>query len=416
MNTLKLKALNTLVAASLMALAGAASAQVVGGGATLPENLYNGTGPAFKNGILTGISGFNKYIGVGSGNGKKAFFGDNSDFFTVKNAAGDIVKVYDPKVRVHYAGSDSLLTETDANGYNSPSNVTTGKAKFGPLVQIPVALTSVTVPFKGFSKLELTSEQLAKIFADPSIVKWNDADLAIPGAPNADIKVIYRADGSGTTEIFLRHLNAVNPTLVKSVNSTFSEVVNTTNTGKYVAANGTSEVISKLADHAYAIAYVSPEVVEFGNPAKVASIKNKDLSGAAAYVLPTINNVKTAVQGIAPPSGSAAAEALNWGIGHGPINGEKLAKPEKGYPIVGVTNLILSQCYSTGDANSKIRTFLANNYSASSAPSANDAAITIKKLVPLPTNWQNAVRSTFYEPTSTLAIGNTSVCAGYAGR
>ncbi|MCX5591914.1 substrate-binding domain-containing protein [Alcaligenes endophyticus] len=416
MNTLSLKTLVAAVAASLLA-AGAASAQIVGGGATLPENLYNGKAAPFKSGIITSITGFDKYIGVGSGNGKKAFFGDNSDFFTVKNAAGDNVPVYNPKVRVHYAGSDSLVTSTELTNYNA--HTTAGKAAFGPLVQIPVALTSVTVPFKGFSSLKLTGEQLNKIFTDPAITTW---DQVITGGPAVPIKVVYRADGSGTTEIFLRHLKAVNPSNpnLSGVSSTFSSVVNVSNTSKYIAANGTADVITQLNANNYSIAYVSPEVVEFGNPAKVASIQNKNLSAPNDYVLPTINNVQNAVNAIHPPgtplSSLNPVDPIHWGIGAQPTE-TALALPAAGYPITGVTNLLLSQCYADFDVEGGILDFLNKNYSATAAASANDAKIIANNLVPLPTNWQNAVHETFAKPSSsTLAIGNASVCAGHAGR
>lgn len=398
MNTLSLKTLVAAVAASLLA-AGAASAQIVGGGATLPENLYNGKAAPFNSGIITSIPGFNKYIGVGSGNGKKSFFNNDRSFLGL--ASGPTV---------HYAGSDSLVTEAEKLAYNS--HASKGAATYGPLVQIPVALTSVTVPFKGFSSLNLTGEQLNKIFTDPAITTW---DQVITGGPAVPIKVVYRADGSGTTEIFLRHLKAVNPSNpnLSGVSSTFSSVVNVSNTNKYIAANGTADVITKLNANNYSIAYVSPEVVEFGNPAKVASIQNKNLSAPDDYVLPTINNVQEAVKNIAPPV-TNKADALAWGIGF--YNQDALAKPLKGYPITGVTNLILSQCYSDSSVAAGLSEFLLTNYSDTEDESLNDEQIIANNLVPLPSNWQNAVHATFANPTSSLAIGNTSVCAGHAGR
>ncbi|MGJ7542494.1 hypothetical protein [Variovorax sp. LT1R16] len=112
--------------------------------------------PSIRNKTVAGTilsSSFNAYVGVGSGAGKNSFFENNSGLLTVGGAP-----YYSPAVTVDYAGSDSLLTDAEENAYNA--HPTLGKTNFGRLIQVPVALTSVN----------LTSVQLAQIFADPSIV------------------------------------------------------------------------------------------------------------------------------------------------------------------------------------------------------------------------------------------------------
>ena len=62
--------------------------------------------------------------------------------------------------------------------------------------------------------LKFTSETLSGIFLG-TITKWNDPRLAKdnPGVkfPNADIQVVHRSDGSGTTFVFTDYLSKVNP-------------------------------------------------------------------------------------------------------------------------------------------------------------------------------------------------------------
>ena len=75
-------------------------AAVVGGGATLPQNLYN-TATVLP-------SGFNAYIGVGSGAGKSAVLTNDSTKLGL--AAG---------ITVDYAGSDSILSASEISTYQA---------------------------------------------------------------------------------------------------------------------------------------------------------------------------------------------------------------------------------------------------------------------------------------------------------
>ncbi|MEC5319227.1 substrate-binding domain-containing protein [Brenneria populi subsp. brevivirga] len=377
--------LKALAAAGMMMMAGAASAAVVGGGATLPEDLYNGD--SGNDGILTKATpGFNTYIGVGSGNGKSAFFNNDATKFSL--AAG---------TTVDYAGSDSLVSATEAQNYKTNS-----ESAFGPLIQVPSVLTSVTVPFNvsGLSALNLTSEKLALIFADPSVLKWNDTKLGIPNAPNADIKVVYRAEESGTTEIFLRHLNAVDSGLVSSVNKDFAKAINVASSSKYIAATGSDGVVSAVNNNAYSIGYVSPDKVEYGNPAKVVAI-TRTVNGQQQNLLPTEVNVQAVLNTVTLPSTATdKADPLKWGISN--------ANPSEGYPIVASTNLIFSQCYQNADDAEKILSFFEQHYGSTD----NDAAIKAHGFVSLRNDWKQAIFDTFWDAGSDLSIGNPNVCNG----
>ncbi len=84
------------------------------------------------------------------------------------------------------------------------------------LLQFPMIMGGVVpvvnVPGIAAGQLKLSGASLADIFLG-KITKWNDAAIAKenPGValPDADITVVYRADGSGTTWIFTNYLSKV---------------------------------------------------------------------------------------------------------------------------------------------------------------------------------------------------------------
>ncbi|WP_313025692.1 substrate-binding domain-containing protein [Pseudomonas lopnurensis] len=365
------------VSLTLAALASAqASAAVVGGGATLPEGLYQAPG------VLS--SGFTPYVGTGSGTGKTAFFSNNGSLFN------------QPGATVDYAGSDSVVSQAELNAYNSQS-----AALYGPLVQIPSAATSITVPYNvtGLSELDLTSQQLADIFAG-NITDWSQL-----GGPNIPITVVYRLDASGTTEILVNHLNNVDGTAVPVVSNSFATAIgfdpkNPPAGSTYVGATSDSGVVSLVNATDGAIGYAGPDVVDFDDPAKVARINGE---------LPSGVNVIAALNSISLPVGGAgnASDPLAW------VPASQLANPSAGYPIVGVTSLLFSQCYQDADDLASIRDFVTRHYAANPALS-NNAAISAHSLIPLPAAWKAQVRNNFVtnQTGNGLDIGNVNECNG----
>ncbi|WP_371356381.1 phosphate ABC transporter substrate-binding protein PstS [Pseudomonas chlororaphis] len=379
----------TMIAASL-AVAALASAQsmaaVVGGGATLPQSLY---GTTAGTGILASSTpGFNAYIGVGSGAGKQAFFNNDSTKFNL--ASG---------INVDYAGSDSIVSSTELTAYNNSADK--GRATFGPLIQIPAEATSVTVPYNvaGKTTLNLTSAQLADIFSG-KIKNWNEIVFAGVAGPNLPIKVVYRTDGSGTTEIFTTHLKAVKSTSVPAASNSFATAVgfnpatNAPAGSTYIGVSGSGAVATAVANNDGAIGYVSPDFAEFNNAAKVATVNG---------FLPTQVNVQITLDTALPPtnpaSGKNPANPLDWV--------PTFPNPSTGYPIVGYTNLIFSQCYKDAGDNLRIRNFLNTHYTG-----GNNTTVSSHSFIPLSTAWQTAVHDTFYKTTSALRVGDTNVCNG----
>jgi phosphate transport system substrate-binding protein len=176
---MKMTGFNALLAGVL--LAGSATTalaqQVTGAGATFPAPLYAKWADAYNKATGVRIN----YQSVGSGAGLRQIRGKTVDF----------------------GASDMPLTDEEL-------------AKDG-LIQFPTVIGGV-VPVINVAgvqarQLRLTGPVLGDIFLG-KIGKWNDPAIVAlnPGVklPDAQIAVVRRADGSGTTFIFTNYLSKVN--------------------------------------------------------------------------------------------------------------------------------------------------------------------------------------------------------------
>ena len=207
------------------------------------------------------------YTSTGSGTGK-----NNSD-----NKIGD------------FWFSDSAHT-----GANKRSTIF-----HAPIVAAPIAVL-VNLPAK--KDIYLSSATVAKIFAG-EITKWNDPEIVADNnrvvksviyrkdangnvkkdskgnpvvlrntsktiyytLPNQPIKVVFRADGSGTTNNFTTWLNGVAPSVwTKKGNDAFTtafpgNINATTNIGRIVGANGSQGVATLAAKTPYSITYAEKQ-------------------------------------------------------------------------------------------------------------------------------------------------------------
>jgi phosphate transport system substrate-binding protein len=150
---------------------------VTGAGATFPAPVYAKWADAYNKATGARIN----YQSVGSGAGIRQIKARTVDF----------------------GASDMPLTDEDL-------------AKDG-LLQFPTVIGGVVpvVNIKGIApgQIKLTGQVLGDIYLG-KITKWNDAALTAlnPGVPlpDADISVVRRADGSGTSFIFTNYLSKVN--------------------------------------------------------------------------------------------------------------------------------------------------------------------------------------------------------------
>ena len=426
----KLKALSAIVAAGMMLMAGAASAQtVVGGGATLPQPLYYDIfylSPAL-------VLGTWSYTGTGSGAGKKAFLTNNpqatlgSEFYDENTRNRPIwpASTSPTPQTVHFVGSDSALTSSELDTYMAAYNngpVNNGAlpgstvAYYGRLIQVPVVATPVLLPYRetNVTTLNLTTEQICRIFSfQLSARNWSQVTTAADdggvGTANA-IQVVYRTGTSGTTELLSNFLHASCGSYLPSgksftVSNDFKTVVASalpTLTAAqdanadgipdvWVAATGSSGVETAAAVN-HRLAYLSPSYLFSGTDNSAVAKINGFQPDAAS--------IQAALP--APPA-STETDPLKWVPAY--------ATTSTAYPIYGTTNLLLGQCYAagvgTGTAGAAVKDFLTkfNN-------GTYDTKITANNFVKLPTAWNDAINAAFLTSTSSQALGNTSVCNG----
>ncbi|MDO8502110.1 MAG: phosphate ABC transporter substrate-binding protein PstS [Gemmatimonadaceae bacterium] len=155
------------------------SVALTGAGATFPYPLYSKwfADYAAKTGVKI------NYQSIGSGGGIRQLSEGTVDF----------------------GASDSPMKDEDI-----------AKAK-GPVMHFPTVLGAVAVTYNMpqlSAPLRLSGAVISDIFAG-KVAKWNDAKIAAlnPGVnlPAADILVVHRSDGSGTTFVFTDYLATVSP-------------------------------------------------------------------------------------------------------------------------------------------------------------------------------------------------------------
>ncbi|MCQ6258705.1 substrate-binding domain-containing protein [Pseudomonas sp. Q11] len=365
----------------------AAMADVNGGGATLPQPLYQTAG------VLT--AGFAPYIGVGSGAGKAAFL--NNDY--TRFVPGDTSK------NVHWAGSDSKLTQAELDAY-----VANHGTAWGPLIQVPSVATSVAIPFNmtGTANVDLSVNQLCGVFSG-RLTNWNQITGSGRTGP---ITVVYRAESSGTTELFTRFLNAkCTETGTFAVTTNFASSYSGGLPAGALSATGSQAVMDLVNADQGRITYMSPDYAA----TTLAGLDDATKVARVAGVSPAPANVSAAIAAVTVPAATNRANPNAWvpvfAATTNPNDPSVVAYPTSGYPILGFTNVIFSQCYANAAQSTQVRDFFTRHYGAVAANN-NDAAITANRFVPLPTTWKNAIRGSFLTSTSAQSIGNTNVCNG----
>ncbi|QWD88470.1 phosphate ABC transporter substrate-binding protein PstS [Polynucleobacter sp. MWH-CaK5] len=171
-------------AITLSTVTTALAADITGAGATFPYPIYAKWAEAYKAKTKNGLN----YQSIGSSGGIKQIKAKTVDF----------------------GASDAPVKFEDLE-------------KDG-LVQFPAIIGGVVpvINVEGIKpgQIKVTGDVLAQIFMG-TISKWSDAKIAAlnPGVklPDANITVVHRADGSGTTAIFTDYLAKVNADWKKTV-------------------------------------------------------------------------------------------------------------------------------------------------------------------------------------------------------
>ena len=261
----------------------ASDIELEGAGATFPYPLYTKMFDEYYNLFQVRVN----YQGIGSSGGIKELLNKTVDF----------------------GGTDAFMT--DEMIAEAP----------GDIVHIPTCLGAVAVTYNLPNKamLMLSQDVLADIFLG-KIERWNDERIAeINGGielPDLPIIVVYRSDGSGTTNIFTDFLTKVSPEWAETVGMGKSvEWL----TGIGAAKN--SGVAGMIKQTPGSIGYVELSYA-MENDMAVAMIENNHRN----YPPPSLHSIRAAATGGIPDDTRTSL-----------VN----TTAEMGYPICGFTWIII---------------------------------------------------------------------------
>lgn len=252
----------------LAGLAGLTLAACSGNGGSNSEIRLQGAGATFPNPLYQKwLSEYGKlhtnvkidYQSIGSGGGIKQIQARTVDF----------------------GASDSPMKDDDL------------KAAPGEILHIPTVLGAVVITYNltGVAQpLRFAPDVIADIFLG-KIKKWNDPRLKTDNAavnfPDAEITVVHRSDGSGTSAVFTDYLSKVSPEWKTKVGTGTSP-----NWPVGIGGKGNEGVTGQVKQTPNTIGYVELAYA-VQNKLPVALIKNK----AGSFVEPTIDAVTAAAAG-----------------------------------------------------------------------------------------------------------------------
>jgi len=292
-----MKSTRVLALAALLGAAAPAAAQVQlnGAGATFPNIIYqdwmlsyNQTHPDVKL----------NYQSIGSGGGIRQFSDGTVDF-----GASDAPM------------SDSAIAAIQGN-----------------VLHIPTVMGAVVIIYnlQGVTQVvKVTPDVLADIFLG-KVTKWNDARLASinPGVtlPAADIIVVHRADGSGTSYAFTDYLSKVSPEWQQKVGKGPS-----VNWPVGLGGRGSEGVSSTVSQTPGAIGYVELAYAT-SNKIQFATVRNS----SGNWITPTLEAVTAAAAGAMKDMGPNTDFRVSITNSSG----------AQAYPISTFTWLLLHKSYS----------------------------------------------------------------------
>jgi phosphate transport system substrate-binding protein len=311
----------------------AQSAQITGAGASFPNPIYQKWAEAVRNAIGIQLN----YQSVGSG-----------------------------------AGINQIRNRTvDFGATDAPLNAQ--QLTEGNLLQFPTVMGSlvaiVNIPGIEDNQLRLTGPILADIYLG-KITRWNDAAIVAinPGLPlpNLAIAPAYRADGSGTTFVWVSYLSAVSQEWKDRV-GVGTSVRFPAGTG----ARGNEGVAGTVRNVRGAIGYVENA---YATTNKLVSTQLRNNAGN--FVRPDHKAFM------------AAASAADWSVPGFAANVIDQAGPES-WPIVAPTFILLPTNPTDAARSATVRRFFDWAF-ANGSKLAEDL-----EYIPLPESVHNAVRASW---------------------
>jgi phosphate transport system substrate-binding protein len=231
---------------------------------------------------------------------------------------------------VDFGASDAPMSDADL------------KAAPGEILHIPTVLGAVVVTYNVPSitqPLHLSPEAIADIFLG-KIKKWNDPRLKQdnPGVnlPAADITVVHRADGSGTTYLFTDYLSKVSPEWKQNVGTDKSPKWPVGQGGK-----GNEGVTGQIKQQPNTIGYVELAYA-VQNKLPVALIKN----ASGKFVQPSTETVTAAAAGASAQTPDDLRVSITNATG------------ENAYPISGYTYILPYKDQKNADKGKALVDFL----------------------------------------------------------
>ena len=274
-----------VVAASLLTAVPAQAAETIpGGGASFPSVFLQDCATRF-NGSQSNFTV--NYQSVGSGRGKSGFANRTYVF----------------------GASDSAYSDRDTK----PSFGWEYVPIIGGAVTLPINLNGTNGQPVG-NQIQLRQTTVAKIFGG-QITTWNHPEIVkanpriAKNLPATPITIVYRADGSGTTNNFLQYLNAWAPTIFPKV----QDAMDSAFPGGKPPANSVSGpqnagVMSAVAATNGAIGYV-----DLGDALKAGARMARVQNALGEFVAPSS---QSAARNLANQTsvGSDGLVALNYGV------------------------------------------------------------------------------------------------------
>lgn len=243
-----------------------------------------------------------------------------------------------------------------SDAYLSSSNL----AATPGLQNIPLTVAAVDVNYNvtGVTKpLNLNGTVLAGIYGG-KITMWNDAAIAKlnPGVtlPTEKIVTLHRADGSGTTFVFVSYLNAQDPSAWPS--SEVGTTITWPSAPGSLAETGNGGMLSACGTTKGCIAYLGISYLAKATAAGLgtASLANK----SGTFEAPTSATISSALSSFPAPPASGAESLINSASGY-PIINYEYAIVKKTQPSATEATAIkafLNWIESTGDTPTYVST------------------------------------------------------------
>ncbi|WP_048061735.1 phosphate ABC transporter substrate-binding protein PstS [Hyperthermus butylicus] len=267
-----------------------------------------------------------------------------------------------PRVRMTYeylgsgAGQARFFQGTlDFAGSDPPLGHEVWEQYRGKVMQVPVLLGAVVVTYNlpelGDKTINLTGRVLALIYRG-DIEYWDDPRIQElnPGVklPHKPIIVVYRADASGTQEVFTLFLHKAAPDIWPRELVGKAPEYPVAATGRALGGLGNAGVADIVVQRPYTIGFIEWSFA-IENNMPVAAIMNRE----GRFVKPSIESLQAVAR--------AAAEKLPRdprGDFSGDLDYVVYAEGEDAYPITAWTHLILWTSYSDPEKARAVAEFL----------------------------------------------------------